>query len=92
MRPPIDERKAADLTSAIRGLRDSSAFLKFMEWIDGELKHRDAENRVVGHENTTSEAHALGVISEYVAACWRPEQTAANSNPDAESESAGPFT
>ena len=74
MNPPPEEKAAARLKQAIKmlAINESAAFRVFMEWVEFELKRRDEENRVIGTENTTSEAHALSVICEYVAACLAP--------------------
>ena len=93
MRVPVNLKTSADLRQAVKILSvgdAAPAFQKFMEWIESELKARDAENRIPGYENKTSEAGALSVICEYVAACQRPEPTATENEEDAEGESAGP--
>lgn len=54
------------LSAAARGLEGNGHFETIVEWIRSERNSRDTENRLVGRENQTSEAHALSRILELV--------------------------
>lgn len=50
------------LMTALSNLQGNASADVLREWIEHELAARDADNRMVGHENKHSEAHALATI------------------------------
>ena len=58
------DNEGKDLMRAVNGLRQvgRSHLDTLVAWIRRERDARDAENRVRGHENTTTEAEALTTL------------------------------
>ena len=54
----------AKVIAAFKALKCNDAFEAIMDWIRANRDARDAENRIKGAENRTSEAHALSHILE----------------------------
>jgi len=52
----------AKLELALTRLKDNASFRVVVDWIRSERDARDVENRIRGHENHTTEAHALSFI------------------------------
>lgn len=88
MRLPQDEKKRARLQEFLRHQRENVGFSVFKDWLTDELHARDAENRVRGLENTTTEAQALSQILDIIAACQAPVVDRSNDGSGAEGRSA----
>ena len=65
------EKEWLRFVEAMRSLQGSPKFQVFLDWIRNERDARDAENRVPGQENKTSEAQALTKILNTVEAAVR---------------------
>jgi hypothetical protein len=94
MNAPAKDEDRKRLKQAIRVLAHTQefSFARFMGWLESELKRRDWENRIRGRENTTSEAEALSVIVQHVAACLAPSAHSNGKKEGAEGSSADVLT
>jgi hypothetical protein len=72
MQIPLDKKTEKEVRGAIQRIANGPEFTTFMAWIKLELSKRDVENRCPEFANKTTEAQALAVIVEYVAACMSP--------------------
>lgn len=88
MQLPRDERERQKIQNFLRGQKGEPSFESFLAWFRSELQQRDEENRVIGFENTSSEARCLADFLKIVAACQAPKVDRDSSNDGAESETA----
>jgi hypothetical protein len=61
---PTDAETFKELDRAFANLSGNASMVRIMEWVQGERDERDAENRIPGQENRTSESSALTTILE----------------------------
>lgn len=64
MNVPHNREEYWRLEAAFRGLATNPQFQLILRWIKAERDKRDAENRIIGSENRTSESQALTRILE----------------------------
>ena len=64
MNAPTDAETFGQLDRAFANLSGNASMVAIMDWIRSERDMRDAENRIPGQENRTSESSALTTILE----------------------------
>jgi hypothetical protein len=80
-----------ELKRRFKLLSSDNRFSDFLDWVKAERDARDEENRVTGHENTTSEAGALSLILEVTGHEIKQTNTVANAVDGANDGKRGSF-